>query len=374
MDKRLTSRSFDTDGFWDAMELPFANGWTDGLPVMPPTEQRVAQFLDAAHMEPNEVVAEVVERGRVITAEKLAINAVMAGCLPQYMSVLVATLEALTDPQFKFNHLASLGSPWPIIIVNGPIAREIGLSSGGYLFGPGCRPSASISRAISLVLRNCAEARTEGIQRGQLGNPIRWCGCIAENEDTAWTPLHVQRGFDRDSSAVTVVSTYPGSPCHSGMLLLGERPERMLDPVCHTIAGSGGANWIRGTYVLLIGPHIAEIFVKRGWSKGDVRRYIFENARASIAELKYRGAWGGARLDLTEEMHRIEQGDESRYLYLFKDNGEDDRQVFWRGCVEDRVIDLFVVVAGGNAGHRVGITVPYQQSTNPVTRAVRPRH
>ena len=368
--KPLTSERREADDFAAAMELPYALGWSDGLPVVPPTENRVMEFLDESGLEPDQVVAEITERDRHITAEKVAINAVMAGCLPEYMPVVVAALQAMAEPRFKFNHLASLGSPWPLIVVNGPIARRIGLYSGIYLFGPGSRPNLTIGRAVSLVLRNCAEAKVEGIQRGQWGNSIRFASCIAENEETGWTPLNVQRGFDREQSTVTVASTYPGSPLHVTINLFGEKPERMLNPVCDTIAHYHGAQWSRGTYVLLVGPHMVEMFVRAGWSKQDVRDYIVDNTRASIANLKYRGTWGFYHSVQSDELFRIEPGDEEKMLYLFKSNGDLDRYPFLDGNIGDRDLEILVVVAGGDAGARMAITVPYQVSTNSVTKPI----
>lgn len=367
----LASQRHKVDDLAHAMELPHQVGWSDGLPVCPPTVEAVSAFLEAARMDPATVVAEITERDKVITAEKVAINAVMAGCLPEYAPVIVAVLEAMSDKRYRFNHLASLGSPWPIIIVNGPYAKTIGLYSGMYLFGPGSRPNLTIARAVSLTLRNCAGAKVEDIQRGQWGNSIRFVGCIAENEETGWEPLHVQRGFAASESTVTVVSTYPGSPSHVTVNLNGEKPTRMLDAACHAITNWGGAQWTRGTYALLIGPHMVEIFRREGWSKEDVRRYVIDNTTATIADLKYRGAWGKFMADATEETLRIEPGDDQKRLYLFKPNPEHDRFIFLHSALEDRDLDVMVVVAGGDAGARMQITIPYQVSTNAATRAIR---
>ncbi|MFC1919183.1 hypothetical protein ACFLWX_00120 [Chloroflexota bacterium] len=116
----------------------------DGLPVVPPTEQRIWEFLEYIGLKPDQVLGEIPERNRHITAEKLAINAVMAGCRKEYMAVLVAVVEAVTDAAFKFNHLASLGSPWPMIIVNGPVVKDLQFNYGMWLLGPGCRANATI--------------------------------------------------------------------------------------------------------------------------------------------------------------------------------------------------------------------------------------
>lgn len=366
----LTSERHEAASYEDAMELAYELGWSDGLPIVPPTERRVAEFLEASGLEPDTIVADITERNMKITAEKAAINAVMAGCKPEYFPVLVAALQAMADKRYKFNHLASLGSPWPLLVVNGPIAKQIGLHSGIYTFGPGHRANLTLARALSLVLRNCAGAKIEDVQRGQWGNSIRFSGCIAEIEDSGWEPLHVQRGFAPDASAVTVASTYPGSPAHVTVNLNGEKPTRMLDAVCHSISYWGGAQWTRGTYALLIGTHMVDIFLKEGWSKRDVRDYVVENTKATVADLKYRGAWGKFRGDADEEMLRINPGDDERSLYLFKRNPEDE-YLFLNSATDERDLDLMVVVAGGDAGARMQITIPYQVSTNAVTKQIK---
>ena len=127
---RLTSKRIEVADALECAEYFYRENMTDGLPVLPPTEQRVQQFLDAVALSPDTRIADITERARIITAEKLAINAVMAGCLPEYMPVLVAAVEGLADPGFKFNHLASMGSPWPLVIVSGPIVRTLGMNYG----------------------------------------------------------------------------------------------------------------------------------------------------------------------------------------------------------------------------------------------------
>jgi hypothetical protein len=366
----LTSERHEAASYEEAIELAYELEWSDGLPVVPPTERRVTEFLAAGRLDPDTVVADIAERNKKITAEKAAVNAVMAGCRPEYFPVLVAALEAMADKHYKFNHLASLGSPWPLLVVNGPIARQIGMHSGIYTFGPGHRANLTLARALSLVLRNCAGAKIEDVQRGQWGNSIRFCGFIAEIENSGWEPLHVQRGFAPDESAVTVNSTYPGSPAHVTVNLIGEKPSRMLDSVCHAISYWGGAQWTRGMYVLLISTHMVDIFLRRGWSKQDVRDYVVENTKATVADLKCRGAWGMFRGDADEEMLQINPGDEERLLYLFKRNAEDE-YLFLGSATDDRDLDVMVVVAGGDAGPRMQITIPYQVSTNPVTKKIR---
>jgi hypothetical protein len=201
---QLTSKRIEVSDALECVEYFYRENMTDGLPVVPPTEARVRQFLDAVALSPDARIAEITERASLITAEKLAINAVMAGCLPEYMPVLIAAVEALADPLFKFNHLASLGSPWPMVVVSGPIVRTLAMNHARYVFGSGNRANATIGRAISLLLWNCCELRPDAIQRGDLGNAHRYSICIAENPDTAWQGLNEWEGFERTTSTVTV--------------------------------------------------------------------------------------------------------------------------------------------------------------------------
>jgi hypothetical protein len=370
MPHRLHSQRYDVEDYTAAIDLINSRDWGDGLPVIPPTEDLVAEFIDVSAVPADTIVGEMPERASSVSVEKLAINAVMAGCVPDSMPVLIAIMQAVSDEAFHFNHLASLGAPWPIIIVNGPVATKLGLNSGLYLFGPGNKANATIARAVSLTLANCAGAKSAGIQRGQWGNPIRWFGCVAENENTAWTPLHVQKGFDRTDSTVTIVSVYPSTPYHVTTVL--PKPTRMLDAVCHAMSNFGGAQWTRGMYTVFVGPHHAEAFADAGWSKEAVRNYIYENTKSSVADLKYRGFWGAPHDDLSEDFQHIEAGDSERFVYLFKDNGEDEGNLFIPSQTAGREVDIQLVVAGGNAGRRIAIAVPYQMSANPVTKLVRP--
>ncbi|MFQ5861256.1 MAG: hypothetical protein ACE5IG_06885 [Dehalococcoidia bacterium] len=368
--KRLGSEHTGVSGLRQLLELAWDQGWTDGHPVIPPLEEWVQEFLDYAALEPDQVIGTIPERDRAINAEKLAINAVMAGSKPEYMPVLVAAVEAICDPDFKFNHLASLGSPWPLLIVNGPVVRELEINTGMYLFGAGgWRANATIGRAISLLLWNCAEARPDGIQRGQWGNPIRFSNVIGENEELDWEPLHVQMGFPREQSVVTAVSTYPSTPnvvwCSSFV------PEW----IAQVLAYHMGHNpfFRQGTYVLFVPPLHAEAFIQGGWSKEDLRRHIMENAGQTVAELKRCGRWARNSPGFTGYQGnpaQVEPGDEEWFVYLFKEQTEFADQTFSPSEMAHR-IDIFVMVAGGDAGFQLAYTLPYGESWNPVTKPIR---
>jgi hypothetical protein len=333
--------------------------------VVPATEQRVEQFLAAVNLPPDARIAEIAERARIITAEKLAINAIMAGCLPEYMPVLVAAVEALADPDFKFNHLASMGSPWPLLIVAGPIVRALDMNFGRFVFGSGNRANATIGRAISLLLWNCCELRPDAIQRGQVGNPGRYSCCIAENPDTAWQGLNEWEGYDRAASTVTVVSGYNMCVARTQASV----PEAILAPLINAI---GQHEFSPGCFVVTIPPPLEELFAGQGWTKRRIRDYIFDHCRRSVKNLKETGRWGGRVTTYVPGLHDLvpaEPGDEDRWIYLFKRNPGLDQYVFTEGAMERRA-DILIVAASGDAGTIMSFYQPYSQSTSAVTKPV----
>lgn len=368
MKKTLTSTTHEVDDALDAIEFCYEKGWTDGLPVVPPTEKKVIEFLDYAQLEPDQVLGQIPERDREITAEKLAINAVMAGCLKEYMPALIAVVEAVCDPDFKFNHLASFGSPWPLMIISGPMVKELGLNYGIWALGPGCRPNATIGRTLSLLVSNCAEGYLGGLQRGTYGHPGRYGSmCIGENpEDFGWEPHNVEMDFDRNTSTVTLLSTYPWIETPHCVLM---EPEEILRVLSIHIAEGG---FYRGVYPILMGRPWAEVFVKAGWTKQEMKDWMYENTKLSIAALKARRRWG---LFTTQYEgygalpNKAEPGDEGKYVYIWKE-GEYDKYVFDTGSVQ-RKKGIYFIVAGGDAGQRTCWLSPYMLSTNPVTKPIR---
>ena len=193
----------------EAIERCYELGWGDGLPLVPPTQGRVAQFLEAAGKASGEVVGEIPERRREITAGKVAANAVMAGCLPEYMPVVLAATEAMLAPAFNLvGPSSSMGGSAVLVIVNGPVAQKIGVNSRNNLFGPGNRANATIGRAIRLILMNACAAIPGLFDRSVIGHPGKYTYCIAEAEsETHWNPLHVERGFKTGQSTVTVFAS-----------------------------------------------------------------------------------------------------------------------------------------------------------------------
>ena len=280
------------DSASEAIERCYELGWTDGLPVVPPTEQRVGAFIERSGRPSGEVVGELPERRREITVGKVAANAVMAGCLPEYMPVVLTATEAMLDPMFNLvGPSSSMGGSAILCIVNGPIAKEIGLNSRNNLFGPGNRANATIGRAVRLILMNACAAIPGVFDRSVIGHPGKYTYCIAEADtETHWVPLHVERGFSAEQSTVTVFA--------------GEAPRQIRavghpEPILYAIAdvasslgsnmstsGSVGETGIgvrQGQIVVTIAGN-SELW--KDWTKAQVREYIHARTQRSVADLK----------------------------------------------------------------------------------------
>jgi hypothetical protein len=278
-ESRLHSERLVAEDFAAVQDLFWARGWTDGLPVIPPTEELVESFLEMAGVEPHQVVGTLPERSREFTAEKVAVNAVMAGCLPEYFPVVLAAWQAMCAPEFVLNATAmSTSGPAPLVIVNGPVVKQIGMRTGANVFGPGNRANATIGRAVRLGLINLAGA-TGALDRATLGHPGRYSYCIAEDEDEAWLPLHVQRGFEPEQSAVTVVTV---EAPHHVRENTATTPERLLANFADHLK-----SWNQpGPAVVVVNPEHRAVLQGAGWTKEDVARHLQQLAVRSVADLK----------------------------------------------------------------------------------------
>ena len=267
-----------TDAF-AVNEFYHAKGWTDGLPIVPPTEERVSECLDAAGFAPGDIIGIEQVRQRPIIAEKAAINAVLAGCLPAYMPVVFAVLGAMCDAQYNLHGTsASTGGAAPFIVVNGPVRTLIGMNATHNVLGNGNRANATIGRAIRLVLINVLGVIPGEMDRSTLGHPGKFTFCIAEDEeDSPWTPLAQEREIPEGQSAVTVMAA--GAP-RQIMNEWTADPEQILE----TFAAEMRHNMLTysvwaGNYVLVIPKQLRDLLVAAGWQKRDIREYIFRSAR-----------------------------------------------------------------------------------------------
>jgi len=261
----------------------FAAGLTDGLPVMPPTRERVDAMLKHCGFDGAEVVTTLPPAFEEATWRDIAINAVMAGCLPQYLPVVGAAIDALAAPEFNLIGVSSTtGSATPIIIVNGPIATELGMNAEGNVLGPGNRANAAIGRALNLALRNVGGAKPGELDMATLGQPAKYTCCFAENEAASpWAPLHVERGFSKESNVVTIVGI-------AGSVEMVDSVSNTPLDVAQTyaqsmlIAGSAGGGGFGllggGEPLLLIPPEIANTFERGGCSKENAKKLIWERA------------------------------------------------------------------------------------------------
>ena len=282
---RLASKTYDLNDFGAVQELYHSNGWTDGLPIVPPMREAVAACLDWAMMAPGQLVGIEPVREVAITAEKLAINAVMAGCLPMHFPVVVTAFAAMLQEEFLLHGAtASTGGCAVFVVLNGPIRREIGAVGTFNALGNSDRATAVIGRAIRLALINVLEVRPGGIDRSTIGHPGKFSFCVAEDEDdSAWLPLHAQSGLPAEVSAVTVMAA--GAP-RQIMNEWTTEPEQVLE----TFAAEMRANMRHysiwgGNYALIIPKQLREHLQAAGWSKTDVAAFI--HARARI----YRREW-----------------------------------------------------------------------------------
>src|SRR5262247_838459 len=315
----LTSKRHRVEDL-DAVEFCFQQGWTDGLPVIPPTPERVEAMLAAARLDPKQEIAFITNRSVSITAEKVAINAVMAGCRPEYMGVVVAAVEGIGDPAWGYHGPGtSTGGAAVLMIVNGPIARQLDINSGDNLFGPGWRSGLTMGRALRLVMRNVCGSRPGLLDRGTLGHPGKISYVIAENEaESPWTPLHVERGFRPEQSTVTVMAAE--SP-HQFYNQLSNTAEGVLTTLADNMRVSGQVMGQSTYVVVLAGEHMRTI-ANDGWDKKRIRQFLFDHTQNSHAHLKRTGRMTGD----------VAAGDETKMRPLTE------------------LENLLIVAAGGRAG------------------------
>lgn len=339
----------------DEFEVLFEQGFTDGLPVVPPTRERVDRLLaGAAGRAPDELVALIPPNYGRATVEKIAINAVMAGCRPEYLPVVLAAVEAVADPAFNLHGvLTTTHWAWPLLVVNGPIRRAIGLNAGTGVFGPGFRANATIGRALRLCLVNVGGARPGEIAMSTFGHPGRYTYCIAEaEEDSPWPPFHVERGFEAGESTVTAFAC---EAPHG----ISDHASRTAHELAASLGWTMGGLWndkhwpLYSDTMLVVGPEHAATFAADGWSKADLRRFLHETIRRPYRECLPDG-----------------RGGESSIL-RFRPNPPDPDALVPKFPSPEAIL---VIVAGGRAG-RFSCALPgwlaTRNGSRPVTRPIR---
>jgi hypothetical protein len=330
-----SSESFDrvNDYFYE-------RGWTDGLPIVPPTEERVrAMLAGTSRPDPEELIAVVPPKMGRATMRQIAVNAVMAGCRPEYLPVVVAALRAVSEPQYGLSHRqTTTHAGAPLIIVNGPITGRLKINCGRGLFGPGWRANATIGRALRLILVNVGGAGP-AVDASQTGHPGKYTYCIAEYEAASpWEPLHVERGFARDAGVVTVVNA---EAPHSMTENIQTEPGEIMRTFASSMATLGVNNlYSQGHPVLVLGIEHARHIAGAGWSKQDIKRELFERARQPWGLVKNRGKSKGPRFP------------------EFVDRSNDASLV----PIVNEPEDLIVIVAGGAGGKSMFLPTAGAQS------------
>ncbi|MCY3780576.1 MAG: thioredoxin [Chloroflexi bacterium] len=273
-DTRLQARRIDVAAQQDEHELAFERGWSDGLPVVPPTEERVLKMLAGTTRSPDEIIGIIPPDNVPCTIEKVAINAVMAGCKPEYLPVVLAAVEAACRYEFCMHGvLATTYFVGPIIIVNGPIRDEIGMNWSHNVLGQGNRANSTIGRALQLVVRNVGGGRPGGVDRAALGQPGKIGFCIPEREhDSYWEPLSVERGFSPEESTVTL---FAGGGVHP----IGDQKSRNAESLTRSLALSIRTVYHAKIYgaadaLLVISPEHMRVFRETGWSKSRFRNQL----------------------------------------------------------------------------------------------------
>jgi hypothetical protein len=261
----------------------YRRGWTDGFPIVPPTEEEVAEMLRGTDLPPDHLVANLVPRSGKATVEKIAVNAVMAGALPTYLPLLIAGVRILADPTSGFGGWGvSTGSWAPFWLINGPVRNDIRVNSGTGALSPGDIANAAIGRAMGLIIKNIGGARKGLEDMGTQGNPGKYSMVMAENEEESpWPPFHVEHGYQKEDSTISVFSpntyiqTWP----------YGSDDEGIMRALIDNILPKGGL------CISLTPPHALNLF-KAGWSKNDIKRFLAENARTQPYHLP--SYWGSS--------------------------------------------------------------------------------
>ncbi len=271
---RLRSRRVDLGAAEDDAEAMYERGWTDGLPVVPPTPERVARMLTGTTRDPDEIVAVIPPDLVECSVEKVAVNAVMAGCKPEYMPVVLAAVEAACTDTFNMHGL--LCTTWfsgPLILVNGPVASAIGMNSGVNALGQGNRANATIGRALQLVVRNVGGGRPGEVDRATLGHPGKYTFCFAEREhDSPWEPLHVERGFGAATSTVTL---FAAEGVRGVIDQMSREPESLAKSFAACLATVAHPKLpVVWDAMLVVSPEHGRVFREAGWTKARLHEEL----------------------------------------------------------------------------------------------------
>lgn len=288
---RLTSRVYEAADFDEFVEMAYERGWTDGLPVFPPTDAKIEAMIDYVGRKPDEVIGVVPPGEGIATVEKVAINAVMAGCKPEYMPIVLTALEAMLDPAFELLRVqATTAGPAPLAIISGPVVKQLGFNYGdGAFTGTGHRANATIGRAIRLILWNIGYGRPGRMSQATMGHPGRYSYLVAErppDDGNPWTQFHVSNGLQPEDNAVSMfpsVTHYQVTPA-IGTQTFENSVYVLVDSICHL------GNFRAATQkILVLNPQAAQILNDAGWTKERFRDHLLERCLRPVRDIKRTG-------------------------------------------------------------------------------------
>ena len=334
---------------YDAIEFFYGKPWSDGLPVVPPTQELVTAMLKGTRRDPAEELGLVPPNFEPLTIRRVAEHAVMAGALPEYMPVIIGGMRAILDEQLNMHGVqTTLHGVAPLMIVNGPYGKKIGLNGARGCFSPGHRANATIGRTVRLILYNVGGGFPKA-SFSCFGQPARYTFCIRENEeDSPWGPLAEERGFQAGQDVITVVQCENPQLTHDDA---NDDPQRLHLATTDCMGNMGGMNAWRATdMVVALAPDIADNYAKAGYTKADVHALLCEKAGRRVGQLKQGGLWR------IERLHR----------YVQKVDPNDD-DFFVRAIQEPS--RLFLIVAGGRPGATTAVCHGWNETTRGVTVA-----
>ena len=353
----LRARKIEVAPADDVHEFLFDQGFTDGLPVVPPTPERVLRMLGGTQRDAQEVVAKIAPNYAPATVEKLAINAVLAGCKPEYLPVVIAAIEAICNKQFNIHgvNATTMGAS-PVLVVNGPIRERIGMNMGLGVLGQGSRANAAIGRAVRLAVRNIGGAKPGGTERSTLGNPMKFTMCFPEWEERSpWQPLHVERGFEAEDSVVTAFAM------SSGPALCVDQSSRSARQLAGSFALSlEAAHHVRAhnssDALLVVSPEHVDTLWRDRFSKDDIREHVQNVTARPLADLVADDDVGGGMSAERFEAMPPERRQRRMPKFAAKEN-------------------IHIIVAGSEAGKFSGIFHGWaggEIGSVPVSRKIEP--
>ncbi len=282
------------EGTFDEINDHFkAQLWSDELPIVPPTPARVAAFLTHTRRAPDEPIALLAQANLAATPRNIAANAVMAGCQPQHLPVLIAAVEAIADNRYNLNNIGSTWGVLPFLLINGPAAKSLGIENGAQLVNKGANPA--LGRALGLIIKNIAGYKFSRNYMGTFGYPLNYV--VAENEaDNPWQPYHVEHGFDKHDNTVTACATvtwgwapaiYGTTEKSAAQAALEFLSIEVTKKPCLARLVERGANGFQNMITFLIAPPVAKALAAAGFTKQKIREYVYEHARVTYRELEF---------------------------------------------------------------------------------------